>query len=139
MKLTLKPVLGASILLAILVAAPLVYSGGQHAKGMDGMSGTQNAQMMDMNGMQNQMQNMSEIMNEAHNTKDINQRYELMQKHMSQMQNMMGNMQGMMGDNMPGNMSMEQRQEIMAKRINVMQGMMEQMLKQQSMMIDKDK
>ncbi len=139
MKLVMKPILSTSILLAALVTAPLVYSGGQHANDMDGMSGQHNGEMMDMGDMQNRMKEMSKMMSEAHGTKDMNKRHELMQKHMAQMQNMMGNMQDMMGDKMPGNMSMEQRQEMMGKRMDMMQNMMGQMMKQQSMMMDMEK
>ncbi|HHI94192.1 MAG TPA: hypothetical protein ENK04_11875 [Gammaproteobacteria bacterium] len=137
MKLAIKPVvLGTSILLLALVAVPLAYSGEQHAKGM---AGQHDNPMMDMSDMQGQMGDMSKMMEEAHATKDINKRHELMRKHMAKMKDMMGKMKGMMGDSMPDNMSAEQCQEMMSKRMDMMQGMMEQMLKQQSMIMDTEK
>jgi len=141
MKLAMKPVLGTSILLLALTAAPLAYSGGQHGKGMDmdGMSGHHDNPMMDMGDMQGNMRDMSKMMEEAHDTKDMNKRHELMRQHMKKMQGMMGSMKGMMGNEMKGNMSPEQRQKMMSKRMDMMQGMMEQMLKQQSMMLDTEK
>lgn len=145
MKSVNNTVLIASVLLAALVTTPQVLSDGRHAEGMErgqmmgGMSGTDNGQMMNMDAMQNDMQDMSEMMNEAHDTKDINKLHELMQNHMAKMQNMMGNMNGMMSDKMPGNMNMEQRQDMMSRRMDMIQGMMEQMLKQQSMMMDSGK
>ncbi len=137
MKLAIKPVvLGTSILLLALVAVPLAHSGEQHAKGM---AGQHDNPMMDMSDMQGQMGDMSKMMEEAHATKDINKRHELMRKHMAKMKDMMGKMKGMMGDSMPDNMSAEQCQEMMSKRMDMMQGMMEQMLKQQSMIMDTEK
>ena len=133
MKTAIKPVLIISILLAAMLTAPLVFSGGRHAEGME------HGQIMNMEVMQGDMHDMSEMMNEAYNSKDMNKRHELMRKHMSQMQTMMGNMQNMMSDKMPGNMSMEQRQKMMSNRMDMMQGMMEQMMKQQSMMMDMQK
>lgn len=145
MKLTKKPILITSIFLATVVIAPLAFSGGKHAEGMErgqmmeGMPGGQGGQMMNKDVMQDRMHAMTQMMNEAHNTKDMKKRHEFMQKHMEQMQNMMGDMNGMMGDKMPGDMTMEQRQKMMGDRMDMMQGMMEQMMNQQSMMMDMDK
>jgi len=136
MKLTRLPVLtGVSILLTVLLAIPLAHSGELHAKNMDAMPGHHNDQIMDMESMQGKMRGMSEMMKEAHSTKDMNKRHELMRQHMQKMQEIMGDMNGMMSDNMPSSMGMEKHQKMMLKRMDMMQGMMEQMLKQQSMML----
>jgi protein CpxP len=138
MKLTLI----SSLIFATLVVSPMVFSGGKHTDGMDGgqmmnrMPGSNNNQMMDADTAQHRMSDMTHMMNEAHDTKDMNKRHKLMEKHMYQMQNMMGSMNGMMGDNMLGNMNMEQGQEMMNDRMNMIQGMMEQMMNHQSMMMD---
>lgn len=145
MKFTMKPIFTTSIFLATLAMAPLAVSGGKHAEGMErgqmmeGMPGGQSGQMMNKDIMQDRMHAMTQMMNEAHNVKDMNKQHEFMQKHMAQMQNMMSAMNGMMSDKMPGNMSMEQRQNMMGDRMDMMQGMMEQMMKQQSMMMDMQK
>lgn len=125
------------MLLAALALSQAAYSGSQGHMGMDGMPEQSSGHMMNFDAMHNQMHDMSEMMNQAHNTRDMNKRHELMQKHMTKMQELMGNINTSMGGNMPGNMSMEQRQEMMGNRLDMMQGIMEQMLKQQSLMMDK--
>jgi len=81
MKFTMKPVLGTSIFLIALLATPLLYAGEQHGKGMGGMSGQHNKQMMNMDEMQGQMGEMSKMMEEAHTTKDMDKRHEMMRKY----------------------------------------------------------
>lgn len=140
----LKPALIISLSLAALMSAPMAFSGGKHNEGMnsgqmmEGMPGSKSGQMINMDVMNNRMHAMTQMVNEAHNTKDMNKRHEFMQKHMEQMQNMMGAMNSMKSENMPGNMSMEQLQRKMGDRMDMMQGMMEQMMDQQSMMLDMD-
>ena len=141
----IKSVLITSILLAVVVTAPLIFAGGKHADGMergqmmDNMSGTRNGQMMNMDKLQDRMHDTSMMLDKAHDTKDMAKRHELMQKSMTQMQEMMGDFRGMMSDNMPGNMNMEQRQKVMGDRMDMMQMMMEHMMGQQSMMMDSSK
>lgn len=124
-----------SMMMFITLAIPVAFADAGSGL-MSGMHQQNALGMMDMDGMYERMKKMQALMNEAHNTKDLDKRHELMNKHSGEMHDMMGMMFGKEGK-MPGNMSMEQRQQVMMQCMDMMQQMMEQMLENHSMLLQK--
>ena len=94
--------------------------------------------MMQMQGMQQHMDKMHDLMEKARAAKSDKERHTLMQEHMQEMRKTMGKMQGMMGgkDSKMGVMPMEKRMEEMEAGMDIMQKMMKQMMDQNSMIMD---
>lgn len=141
--------------LAIILSLALLTATGAQAAGMDdgmkqgGMGmGNQSGGMgmggqgMGM-GMQNRFQQMNKLMEQAHNTRDAEQHYELMQQHMNEMMEGMNMMRGMGGGMGPGSgmgqgnntgsgaSDMNQRYQYMEQRMDMMQNMMDQLIRHQ--------
>ncbi|NQW08714.1 MAG: hypothetical protein HQ481_02360 [Alphaproteobacteria bacterium] len=100
------------------------------------------AQHMSPESMQQRMQQMQTMMDQAPQAMTPEARQKLMSEHMALMQEHMAAMRGsmgphgMMGQGKPSampDMTVPQKMELMQRRIDMMQQMMEQMLKQQQL------
>jgi len=98
LKISLKPILAAAILLGTLAVVPLAYSKMHQSKDMNGMPGQHKSQMTNMGVMQDQILSMStaqdmmggkmpDSMNMENHQKMMGNRWNMMQGMMASMPN----------------------------------------------------